>query len=185
MRRTFSQKKSGLTIIEMLVYIAVWMTVSSFIFSIYYKCTYATRKANKYIEILRKVRQTSVVMEKDIRSASAILPSFEDFISDEETLILQIPVLGEDEADYQVIYRFSQEGKKSLERIIIDDPMKRRVSHLLAKSGLQKVRFSTDQTKVRPLVEVDLILKQGALKKGRQTIFSFSASLRNTREEAE
>ena len=185
MRRTFSQKKNrnknGVTLIEMLLYIAVLATVSFAIFSIYYKCTHVTRKANDYIEVLHRVRNVSVMMRRDIRSASAIMSSIEDFVSGEETLILKVPHPREKRKAYHVIYRFNREEDGGLEKIIVDKRRKRRVSHLLTKDALQEVRFSIDRTKVRPLVGVDLTLAQGVLKKGSQTIFSFSACLRNIR----
>ena len=183
MRRTFSQKNNGVTLIELLVYLAVLVTVSFAIFSIYYKCTHVTRRANDYIEVLHKVMNVSTIMRRDIRSASTIMDSVEDFVSDEETLILKVSYPGEEPKAYYVIYRFNREEDGGLEKIIIDNTTNRRVSHLLGKDALQEVRFRIDSTKVRPLVKVDLNLRQGDLKKGSQTIFSFSACLRNTRGE--
>jgi prepilin-type N-terminal cleavage/methylation domain-containing protein len=181
MRRTFSRKKNGVTLIELLVCMAVLAMVSSVIFSIYYKCTHVTRKANDYIQVLHKVRNVSVMMRRDIRAASAVVSSIEGFVSDEDTLILKIPYPRETRKAYHVIYRFSREEDGGLKKIIVDNTMNRRVSHLLTKDALQEVRFNIDRTKVRPLVGVDLTFTQGVLKKGSQTIFSFSASLRNIR----
>lgn len=183
MRRTLSQKKNGVTLIELLIYIAVWSAASFAIFSIYHKCTRVTRKASDHIETLHKINKVFVTMEKDIRSASHVLPSVGDFVSDEETLILKVSGRAEREETHYVIYHFNSEGDGSLERIIVDSKMNRSVSNLLARDALQQVRFRIDRTRARPLVGVDLTLEYGTAKGSPWPMFSFSASLRNIKGE--
>ena len=172
----------GLTLMELIVYLAVWMTVSSLIFSIYYKCIHVTRKANDYIDTLQTIRLISGKIERDIRSASYVLSAIDNFTSGEKTLILEIFPIRE-EIPHYIIYHFDGDEGSNLKRTIIDTANTHNTTHLFTEDILEDVKFVIEGETARPLITVELTLRKGAFKKASQTIFDFSASLRNTKKE--
>lgn len=169
------KKSKGMTLIEILVYIAIFTFVIGTIYSIYYDSARVAKAGNNYLYNLRHIDLAISIMQRDIREAKGVVASRGDFVSGENTLILRNRIKGN-----YIVYHFDRERRK-LERVVIPEegtPYKRPIG-----TNLQEVRFGYDRSppSYARLVKVELILRKGALKREKTTSFPFSVALRSQR----
>ncbi len=169
------KKSQGMTLIEIIVYLAILALVTGTIYSLYYDLARVAKIGNNYLHNLRHINLAISIIQRDIREAKGVVASKGDFVTGEGTLILRHEI----KRDY-IVYHFNEETK-SLERVVIlegEASYKRIIG-----ANLQEVRFGYDREPPSDsrLVNVELILEKGALKKEMTTSFPFSVALRNQR----
>lgn len=169
------KKSKGMTLIEILVYIAILTFVIGTIYSIYYDSVRVAKAGNSYLYNLRHTDLAISMIQRDIREANEVVASKGDFITGTETLILR----NRRKKSY-IVYHFDRETRK-LERMVIleeETPYSRAIG-----ANLQEVRFGYDREfpSDSRLINVELILRKGAMKKEKVTSFPFSVVLRSQR----
>lgn len=167
------KKSQGMTLIEVIVYIAILTFVIATIYSIYYDSTKVAKAGNNYLYNLRYTDPAISTMQRDIREAKGIMAERGDFVTGEGTLVLR----NRTDGNY-IVYHFDGETRK-LERVVILEggtSYSRTIG-----ANLQEVRFGYDRESPSDsrLINVELILKKGALKKREMTSFPFSVALRS------
>jgi type II secretory pathway pseudopilin PulG len=106
-------RKNGYTLIEALVYIAIFAVTINFVFQLYYTGDRMISRGREYSDALNDAQNFMDDFKKDVRNSSGTISSFENFQNSEETLILQLD-------NRIVIYAFNR-GKKTLERLKIQE----------------------------------------------------------------
>jgi len=112
------KNKTGFTLIEMLVYIAILIITLNFVFQIYYGSFGIIKRSNVYAEYLEDVQCFSDIFASDVRNASKILPDFKDFKTSRDTLVLMNP-------DSVMVYKFYREKKVIIKLNICDENITR------------------------------------------------------------
>jgi competence protein ComGC len=173
MRAGKTMKKSkGMTLIEILVYITILIFVTGTIFSIYHDSARIARAGNNYLHNLRSTELVISTIQRDIREANRIVSLKGDFVTGKGTLILRNEI-----KESYIIYHFDEAARK-LERVVIAEEGTH--YNRVIGANLQEVKFGYDREPPSDsrLINVKLILKEGALKKDRTTSFPFSVALR-------
>ncbi len=111
-------RKNGYTLIEVLVYIAIFAVTINFVFQLYYTGNRMVSRGREYSDALNSVQVFLNGFKKDVRNSSGKVPSFGDFQNSEETLILQLD-------DRVIIYTFNRK-KEMLEKLNIQGGTTRR-----------------------------------------------------------
>jgi len=164
-----------MTLIEVVIYVAIFAFVIATIYSIYYDAAKVAKTGNKYLYNLRYTDLAISAIQRDIREAREVVPSRGNFVTGEDTLILKRGT-----KENYVVYHFDNE-QGELEKAVISAEgitYKRAIG-----AAFREVRFSYDRQPLSAarLITVDLILKKGALKKRVTTSFPFSVALRSKR----
>ena len=102
-------RKNGYTLIEVLVYIAIFAVTINFVFQLYYTGHRMVSRGREYSDALNSAQVFLNGFKKDVRNSSGTVPSFRDFQNSEETLILRLD-------DRVIIYTFNRK-KNTLERL--------------------------------------------------------------------
>ncbi len=169
------KKSKGMTLIEVIVYVAIFAFVIGAIYSIYYDSAKVAKAGNNYLYNLRYTDLAISIMQRDIREAKEVIPSRGNFVTGQDTLILKKGIKGS-----YLVYHFDKE-REELERSVIS--AEGTSSERAIGADLRGVRFSYDREPLSDsrLITVELMLKKGALKKRVVTSFPFSVALRSKR----
>ncbi|MFC1479732.1 Tfp pilus assembly protein FimT/FimU [Planctomycetota bacterium] len=156
-------KKSGITLVESLVYIAVVSIVTGAAVTAYIHLTGSAKLHSDYLYDIERALKGCESIKSDIRKAQNVLPQYRNFTKSSTCLIL-----GQD-SKQTVIYQFKQDR---LYRYCInkDSP----VSKTLFMDNIQKVEFSTDKISENLIVTFQLTLCARSKKMNVRPFFAFS-----------
>ncbi len=178
----------GITLIELLAYIAILIVVTQLISSIFLKSTIINEQGNKYIYSLREVSLLQSTIKNDLREAVEIIPSLNEYKTSDTSIILRtFSAYDPADASQYIIYQMDAEANQ-LKRIVLID-QKTSQAEVWAKETARKsftpefkdVKFMYDNEKdiLRArLVTISMVLKKPGSKQIEETIYNFSVKLR-------
>ena len=178
----------GITLIELLAYMAILIVVTQLISSILLKSTIINEQGNKYIYSLQEVSLLQSTIKKDLREAVEIMPSLNEYKTSDTSIILRtFSAYDPADASQYIIYQMDADANQ-LKRIVLID-QKTSQAEVWAKEIARKsftpefkeVRFMYDNEKdiLRArLITVSMVLKKPGSKHIEETIYNFSVKLR-------
>jgi hypothetical protein len=156
-------KKAGMTLIETVVYIAVFSIVAGSAATAYIHLTGSAKLHSDYLYDIERAVKGCESIKKDIRKAQDVLKIYRTFTASGTCLILS------QNSQQTVIYQFKQGrlyrccmNKKSIacKTLFMDD--------------IERVDFSTDTGSENVIVKLQLILKSRSRKMNVRPFFAFS-----------
>ncbi len=168
----------GMTLIEMLAYIAVFTVTINLLSVAFIDTTRFVRYADKRLETAGQIDELVSTFQQDVRSAPAIVAAVGDYQTGPDTLILSAPGYGE--ASY-LIYTLEPRLKR-LARMVLDEQDERLVPlHITSpRVELDAVRFTYDSEEISEARCVTVEFVSGGWHDPRKTVqpISVVAALR-------
>ena len=191
----------GITLIELIAYMAILIVVTQLISSIFLKSTIINEHGNKYIYSLQEVSLLQSTIKNDLREAIEIIPSLNEYKTSDTSIILRtFSAYDPANADQYIIYQFIPEANRLDKITLIDLKSSRhavwtitwpvRLSYLEISteeigrrsfnSKFRGVRFTYNNEDVSQasLVTVFMVLNKIPEKQIGETTFNFSVKLR-------
>ncbi len=179
--RRKSRSHNGITLIEMLGYIALLTLVSNLTYVVFFNFTKLNKQQNRQLTHLIKIEELSNILRKDVHSAVEISDKYEDFTSNKNTIIFKLLAIDDNknpiENKYDRIIYTQQEDKPSslVRKIIADEKSARNSYERVLAENIISVEFKHN----KKLIELKIEFKKGTIYKDKITPYLITAAMRN------